>query len=125
MKITKKLLSIMVAVLPMAASADVLHYSICELNQGKTLQDVQKWVDDWRPIAKKAGIDYKIRILSGHAAPAEVMPPNFIIEGETATLTSYAKAWEWWHSDPKASKSNEQLISVAACGASQVYTTSE
>lgn len=102
-----------------------MHYSVCKLNDDKTLVDIQQWVEDWRPLVKKAGVDYKIRILIGHAAPAEVMPPNFIIAGSSSTLPSYAKAWDWWHTDAKAGKSNEQLLSAAACGASQVYTTVE
>jgi hypothetical protein len=57
MKKTIKFLSIVMALLPLSAFADVMHYSICELKQGKSLADVQQWVDDWRPMAKKAGID--------------------------------------------------------------------
>jgi P2-related tail formation protein len=125
MKKSIKFLSIVVALLPLSVFADVMHYSICELKQGKSLADVQRWVDDWRPMAKKAGIDYSVRILIGHAAPAEVMPPNFIIAGTSTTLASYAKAWDWWYTDANAKKSNAQLIAVATCGASQVYTSLE
>ena len=125
MKKSIKILSIVVALLPLSAFADVMHYSICELKQGKSLADVQQWVDDWRPMAKKAGIDYSIRILVGHAAPAEVMPPNFIIAGTSTTLASYAKAWDWWNTDANARKSNAQMTAAAACGASQVYTSLE
>jgi hypothetical protein len=40
------------------------------------------------------------------------MLPNFAIEGRSSTLSSYAAAWEWWYSDPKAAKSSEQIQSI-------------
>ena len=46
---------------------------------------------DWRPLDKTAGVYYKVRLLTGHAAPAEVMPPNFIIEGTSSTLDTPAQ----------------------------------
>ena len=89
------------------------------------MADAQTWVKDWRAVAKKAGINYKVRLLVGHAAPADSMPPNFAIEGSSSTLSTYAKAWEWWYSDKEAAKSGAQLISVAACGSSMVFTSTE
>jgi len=110
---------------PLLASAEVLHYSLCTLADGKSIADVQTWVDDWRKVSSKAGIDYKVRILVGHAAPAEEMLPNFAIEGSSPTLTTHAKAWEWWNSDADAAKSLAQLLSVAACGSNSIFTTAE
>ena len=96
MKTVIKILFVTVVLLPLTVSADVKHYSICELNDGKTLTDAMQWVSDWRTLVKNAGIEYKIQLLTGHAAPAEVMPPNFIIEGTSSTLTSHGAAWDWW-----------------------------
>ena len=110
---------------PLSVSAEVLHYSSCTLKDGKTLADAQVWVEDWRPLVKSAGKDYKIRLLLGHAAQADGMLPNFAIEGRSTTLSSYAAAWEWWYSDDKAAKSNAQLESIADCGASSIYVTTE
>jgi hypothetical protein len=110
---------------PLSVSAEVLHYSSCTLKDGKTLADAQAWVEDWRPVAKSAGQDYKIRLLTGHAAQADGMLPNFAIEGRSSTLSSHAAAWEWWYSDPKAAKSNEQIQSIADCAGSSIYIATE
>jgi hypothetical protein len=110
---------------PLSVSAEVMHYSLCTLNDGKTLADVQAWVNDWRPIAKSAGIDYEVRVLVGHAATADEMLPNFALEGSSPTLSTYAAAWEWWYSDDKAATSNAQLLSAAACGSNSIFTTTE
>jgi len=118
------LLSILVF-LPLSVSAEVLHYSSCTLKDGKTLADAQAWVDSWRPLVKSAGKDYKVRLLTGHAASADGMLPNFAIEGRSSTLSSHAAAWEWWYNDAKAAKSNAQLTSVADCGTSSIYLTTE
>lgn len=114
-----------VVFIPLSVSAEIMHYSSCTLNDGKTMADAQEWVDDWRPIAKRAGIDYKIRLLTGHAAPADAMLPNFAIEGSSSTLSTYAKAWEWWYSAKETAKSNAQLQSIATCGSNSVFTTTE
>ena len=110
---------------PLSVSAEVLHYSSCTLKDGKTLADAQRWVEDWRPMVKSAGKDYKIRLLTGHAAQADGMLPNFAIEGRSSTLSSHAAAWEWWYSEAKAAKSNAQLQSIADCGANSIYLTTE
>ena len=110
---------------PLSVSAEVLHYSSCTLKDGKTLADAQGWVNDWRPLVKSAGKDYKIRLLTGHVAPADGMLPNFAIEGSSSTLSSHAAAWEWWYSDAKAAKSNAQIQSIAECGDVSIYITTE
>lgn len=120
----RTLLTLLVFV-PLSVSAEVLHYSSCTLKDGKTLADAQGWVEDWRSLVKSAGKDYKIRLLTGHAAPADQMPPNFAIEGRSSTLSSHAAAWEWWYSDAKAAKSNAQITSIADCGASSIFVTTE
>jgi len=76
-------------------------------------------------MAKSAAIDYKIRLLVGHAAPADGMPPNFAIEGRSSTLSSHAAAWEWWYSDAQAAKSGAQIQSIADCGNNSIYVTTE
>ena len=53
--------------LPIQASAEMMHSSKCELNEGKTIADVQTWVNDWRALVKEKGIDYRIRLLIPHA----------------------------------------------------------
>jgi hypothetical protein len=134
-KIYFQTLFTVLAFVPLSVSAEVLHYSSCTLKDGKTLADAQAWVEDWRPLVawvedwrplvKSAGIDYKVRLLTGHAAPADGMLPNFAIEGRSSTLSSHAAAWEWWYSDAKAAKSSAQIESVADCGANSIYLTTE
>jgi hypothetical protein len=124
-KIYFQTLFTILAFVPLSVSAEVLHYSSCTLKDGKTLADAQAWVEDWRPLVKSAGIDYKVRLLTGHAAPADGMLPNFAIEGRSSTLSSHAAAWEWWYSDAKAAKSSAQIESVADCGANSIYLTTE
>jgi hypothetical protein len=54
---------------PLQAFAEVLHYSKCSTNDGKTIADVQTWVNDWRALAKKRSIQYHVRLLVPHADP--------------------------------------------------------
>jgi hypothetical protein len=104
-----------------SASAEVMQYTLCTLKDGKSINDVKAWVDEWRPLVKAAGKKYEIRILLPHASTEKLN--QFFIEGSSPTLTTYAEGWEWWYSDPKALKSNERLVSVAACEANSVYRT--
>lgn len=110
-------------ILSLNASADAMQYSLCTLNDGKTMADAQAWLDDWRTLAKKEKIDYKIRLLIPHASTE--MLGQFYIAGESPTLGSYATAWEWWYSDEDAAKSNARLVSTAACGAASIYMTTD
>ena len=103
-----------------------MHYSLCTLTGDATLQDVQGWVEDWREVRDKAGITYEVRLLVGHAAPGEEMPPNFYIEGSTPNLATYGEAWTWWYSgSDDSAASSEQLFSLAQCGNQVVFTTTE
>jgi len=110
-------------VVPFSANAEVMQYSLCTLKEGKTMADVQAWVDAWRPLVKKAGKQYAIRILVPHAGTESI--GQFYIEGSSPTLSTYAEGWEWWYSDGDAAKSNAQLMSAAACGANSIYITTD
>ncbi len=106
------------------ASAEVMHYSKCKLAQGKTIDDVQAWVNDWRALAKEKGIDYRIRLLIPHA-DNDLGAGEFFIEGGSSTLRSYAAAWDWWYTDAKAAKSADQLNAAATCDAGVVYRSND
>ena len=84
-RITTYLLALVLACaapgIPTEASAEVLTYSTCTLNEGKTLADVESVFGDWRTLAETEGFgDYKIRILvphaSSNAAPVTASPSS-------------------------------------------------
>lgn len=119
----KTIVATFLLVLSFNASADAMQYSLCTLNDGKTMADAQDWLDDWRNLAKKEKIDYEIRLLVPHASTE--MLGQFFIEGASPTLSSYAAAWEWWYSDEDAATSNARLVSTATCGANSIYMTTD
>jgi hypothetical protein len=118
------LLTLFLIIPAVQASAEVMHYSRCKLVQGKTIDDVQAWVKDWRTLKTAKGIDYKVRILIPHA-DNDLDADEFFIEGGSSTLQSYAAAWSWWYSDAEAAKSAEQLNAAATCDSGVVYRSTD
>jgi hypothetical protein len=106
------------------ASAEVMHYSKCKLEEGKTIPDVQAWVDGWRTLVKEKGIDYRVRILLPHA-DNDLGADEFFIEGGSSTLETYAAAWSWWYNDAEAAKSADQLNAAASCDSGAVYRSTD
>src|SRR5687767_7392448 len=115
-----RLLGLLLICLPFQASAEVMHYSKCHINDGKTIADVQAWVDAWRSLSKKEGIEYRVRIMLPHA-DSQLAIDDFYLEGGSPTLASYAAAWEWWYTDTEARASNAQLVAAASCDSGAVY----
>jgi hypothetical protein len=120
----KKLVALLLFCLPLQASAEVMHYSKCKMNSGKTIADVQAWLKDWRVLAKKKGIEYRVRILVPHA-DGQLAADEFFIEGGSPTLQSYAKAWDWWYTDSDALASNKQLSAATTCQSGAVYRSTD
>ena len=120
----KKFIALCLVCLPLQATAEVMHYSKCKTNDGKTVADVQTWVNDWRSLAKKNGIEYRVRLLLPHA-DSQRAANEFFIEGGSPTLQSYAKAWDWWYTDADAAASNRQLTAAATCDSGAVYRTTD
>ena len=120
----RKLVVLLVACLPLQAGAEIMHYSKCKMNPGKTIADVQAWVKDWRALAKQKGIDYRVRLLLPHA-DSQLVANEFFIEGGSPTLESYAKAWQWWYTSAEASASNAQLTAAATCDSAAVYRSTD
>ena len=119
----KTLIAGFLFVFSISASATTMQYSLCTLNDGKTMMDAQDWLNSWRTLAAAEKMDYTIRLLIPHASTDDL--GQFYIEGSSPTLSSYAKAWEWWYSDADALKSNDELVSVAACGANSIYVSTD
>ncbi len=120
----KKLLIVAALCLaPLSVSAQVMNYSLCTLNAGKSVTDAQTWVTSWRQLVQQAGKKYAVRILIPHASTIEAN--QFYVEGSSPTLATYAEAWEWWYTDAQAAKSNAQLVSVASCGEASIYRTTD
>ena len=101
-----------------------MHYSKCKIADGKTIDDVQTWVKDWRTLKKAKGIDYRVRILIPHA-DRSLGVDEFFIEGGSSTLQTYAAAWDWWYTDADAAKSNGQLNAAASCDSGAVYRSTD
>ncbi len=120
----KRFLVLCLVCLPLQATAEVMHYSKCSLNDAKTIADVQKWVTDWRILSKKAGIEYRVRVLLPHA-DSQLAANEFFLEGGSPTLQSYAKAWDWWYTDAAATASNQQLTAAATCDSGSVYRSTD
>jgi len=120
----KRLVAVFLVFMPLQASAEVMHYSKCKTNSGKTIADVQTWLKDWRALAKKEGIEYQIRLLIPHA-DSQLKADEFFIEGGSATLQSYAKAWDWWYTDPDAAASNKQLTAATTCDSGAVFRSTD
>ena len=120
----KKLIALCLVCLPLQATAEIMHYSKCKLNDGKTMADLQAWVNDWRGLAKTKGIEYRVRVLLPHA-DSQLAANEFFIEGGSPTLESYAKAWNWWYTSPDAAASNKQLTAAATCDSGVVYRSTD
>jgi len=120
----RKLVALFLVCAPLQASAEVMDYTKCKVNSGKTMADVQTWVKDWRALAKKKGIDYHVRILIPHADP-QMHADEFFIEGGSPTLQSHAKAWDWWYTDAEAAASNKQLTGAATCDSGATYRSTD
>lgn len=120
----RRLLTLFLMCLPLQASAEVMHYSKCKLGDGKTIADVQTWLNDWRGLAKKEKIEYRVRLLLPHA-DSQLAANEFFIEGGSPTLESYAKAWQWWYTDADALASNAKLTAAASCDSGAVYRSTD
>lgn len=119
----RTLLAALLLIVPFTVSAEVMQYSQCTLNDGKTLADAQNWVTNWRKLVAAEKINYKLRLLRPHAGTDALN--QFWIEGASPTLTSSAAAWEWWYSDEDALKSAAELASAATCGGNTFYVTTD
>ncbi len=109
--------------IPTEASAEVLIYSTCTLNEGKTLADVDAVFRDWRTLSETEGFgDYKIRILVPHAA-SNAAQTTFVLEGSAPDFERYGAAFGWWYSDPDAAASNAAMNQVFSCSTQEVWHT--
>ncbi len=117
-------LALALAWLGAPAYAEVMHYSKCKLVEGKTIDDVQAWVKDWRALKTDKKIDYRVRILIPHA-DNDLGANEFFIEGGSSTLQSYAAAWNWWYTDAAAANSAVQLNAAATCDSGVVYRSTD
>ncbi len=124
MKRTSVLLVLCLVWAAAPASAEVMHYNKCKLVEGKTIDDVQAWVKDWRVLKTEKKIDYRVRILIPHA-DNDLAADEFFLEGGSSTFQSYAAAWNWWYTDTAAAKSADQLNKAATCDSGVVYRSTD
>ena len=120
----RKLVALFLVCFPLQAFGEVMDFTKCKTNDGKTIADVQTWAKDWRALAKKKGVEYQIRILVPHA-DSQMHADEFFIEGRSASLQAHAKAWDWWYTDADAAASNKQLMGAAACDSGAIYRSTD
>jgi len=121
----KKLVVLLLVLLPLSAAADVVSYNKCKVSEGKTFADVQAWLTDWRALVKKDGVDYKVRLLIPHSDPTLSLS-EFFLEGSTSSFASYGKAFELWYGTaPAWQASNAQLTAAAVCDGGITYRTTD
>jgi hypothetical protein len=106
--------------LSLGASADVLHYSLCTLRDGKTLADASAWQAECRTVIAKHKIEYRSRVLVAHA-DGQAKANQFFLEGASPTLVTHAKAWDWWYTHSDASALNTKLSEIATCESGTIY----
>jgi hypothetical protein len=119
----KKLISVLILIVPFSVSGEVMQYSLCTLNEGKTIADAQAWLDSWRKLVDAEDVNYEVRLLIPHAGTEGLN--QFYIEGASPTLTTSAAAWEWWYSDEDALNSAAALADAAVCGGNSFYISTD
>ena len=119
----KPIIAAFLLLIPFSTYAEVMSYTLCTLNEGKTISDAQTWTNNWRKLVAADKIDYKLRLLQPHAATEGLN--QFYIEGSSSTLASSAAAWEWWYSDEDALNSAAELASAATCGSNSFYISTD
>jgi hypothetical protein len=120
----KKWLAFALLLLPLQAGAEVMNYTQCKMIAGKAFSEIEQWQKDWRALATKNKIDYRLRLLVPHA-DGVIGLDEFFIEGATPSLTSHAKAWEWWYGNAETQALNARLTGLATCKSTTIYMTSD
>jgi hypothetical protein len=116
----KRLLFALLVCFPLPLGAEVLHFNLCTLRPGKTIADARAWQAEWKTLIAKNKIEYALQIAVPHAASQERLD-QFYLGGSSPTLTTYAKAWEWWYANADAQALNAKLVETAACDSGAVY----
>ena len=126
MKTAKNLLLVIVSFVSITASADVMQFSLCTFKDGKSMDDAQAWVVDWRKIIETVGKQYEVKLFNPNAGSHKIHPGRqFALVGSTPTLTTYGDGWDWWYSAKEAMKSRENLASIASCGANSIWVSTD
>ena len=126
MKTVKKFLLIIIPFISISASAEVMQFSLCTFKDGKTMDDAQAWLVDWRKIKDSAGKQYELKLLHPNAGSYKVHPGSqFAMLGSTPMLTTYGDGWDWWYSAKEAQQSREVLASIASCGANSIWVSTD
>jgi hypothetical protein len=116
-------LTVIAALLPLSAGAEVILRSKCNLNPGKTLASVEAVFVQWRELFEKEGFGgYRIRLLIPHAAP-DTRGTTFYIEGSSPDFERYGKAWRWWYSSPVAAAAGASMAEVFKCESAELFRT--
>ena len=126
MKIKNYLLLIFLTLIPITASAEVFQFSICTYKDGKSIGDVQTWLEDWRKLVKQEGKQYELKLLTANAGSYKIKPGNqFALLGQTPTLTTYGDGWDFWYGAKAAEQSRTTLQSLASCSANSIWVSTD
>ena len=126
MKIKNLLLFILLTFVPFIASAEVFQFSVCTYKDGKSIGDVQAWLEDWRGLVKREGKQYELKLLTANAGSHKLKPGSqFALLGNTPTLTTYGDGWDFWYGAKAAEQSRTTLQSLASCSANSIWVSTD
>ena len=114
-------LAAIAALLPLPAGAEMIRFSRCTVNPGKTMASVKDVFKDWRELFEKEGFgDHSIRLLVPHAG-SETTDDTFWIEFTSPNFTRYGMAWDWWYTDPDAAAASASMEEVFKCETAELF----
>lgn len=109
------LTAVAIALVSASATATIREFLRCQLNEGKSLADLEKAMDEWRALATKAGYaDYVAEILVPvHAS--DVAPGRFYWMGTVPSYERLGAGYNWWLTNPDAIEMADKLNRVYTC----------
>ena len=103
------------AVLPAVASAEAWDILRCKLVEGKTFEDLEQVVTEFRMLMDNAEHkDFKVQVLPPLSGP-RIEPGVFFWIGSAPTAEAVGSAHDYWFSDPSAARMKAKLDTVTIC----------
>ena len=100
---------------PAVSHADAWDVLRCKLNEGKTFDDLEQVVAEFRMLMDKAQHeDFSLRIMRPLSGP-RIEPGQFFWVGAAPTGERLGSAHDYWFSDSSAARTKEKLDTVFLC----------